>query len=385
MTLNRTPLSPLLDQILNGGTGVSLNLPALRKQVPYEERMFQTEGLNRAIVFKFPRFGEALERNEDIDQVKKRRSQPIETGLYVPYDERDLARGGYAVYLRQPNYTHVLRELLGVDVEDASRFATDIVILSMIDEVPSLDPFLLQDSFSAAGISVSPRYFEITPAENREIRELVQDKILPIVGQAPGLRSRADLLMKSRGFLDAIWNPTLPEVSLFISAFGISAAEAPNIFQAWKGVTYYQYAFQRIKERLALVFAWIGSEMAVPVDLQQNRAFAEQQRMYKQAVVGKMKNLVRELGHVFREYESCYTEFLDRSNPAPFREFLPNASKLYWLLGFCTTAITHICTCFRSIVLARQSRRITFDAMNTLLGRIDSAVSRHHDRQSVIA
>jgi hypothetical protein len=385
MTLSRPPLSPVLDQILNGGTGVSLNLASIRKQVPDADRLFQSEGLNRAFVFKFPRFDERVADAFSIDQAQPEQGTPIETGLYVPYDEKDPGRGGYAVYLRQANYAQVLRELLGIDVDHAEQFAGDVDLLNLIDDLPSLDPFLLKEAFNAAGVKVSPRYFEITPTEEREIRELIQDKILPIVGQALGVRSRMDLLAKSKGFLESIWDPTLPEASLFISAFGISTGEAPSIFQAWKGVTYYQHAFQRYKERLALVFAWIGSEMAVPIDLHQNRAFAEQQRMYRQSVIGKMKNLVRELGRVFREYESCYSEFLDRQDPKPFREFLLNANKIYWLLGYCTTAIVHICTCFRSTVLARQSRRITFETMNTLLGRFDLAVNRHRDRQSVIA
>jgi len=107
--------------------------------------------------------------------------------------------------------------------------------------------------------------------------------------------------------------------------------------------------------------------------------------MYKHSVITRMKEMVRELGQIFREYESCYSEFLDRANPKPFREFLKNASKIYWLLGYCTTAIAHICTCFRSTVLARQSRRLSFDQTNVLLSRLDLAVNRHRDRDSTIA
>jgi hypothetical protein len=368
MTSNRLPLSPVLDQILNGGTGVAINLPALRKKVADHERMFQTEGLNNAFIFKFPRFGEDKEEvSQDLDQIQaSKKSRPIETGLFVPYDVKDPPRGGYAIYLRQPNYANMLRELMGIDLDNTQQFANDIDILNMIDDLPSLDPFLLKESFGLAGFKISPRYFEINPKEEHEIRELIQDKILPIVGTALGVRSRIDLINKSKGFLESIWDPTLPEASLFVSA-------------------YYQYSFQRYRERLALVFSWMGSELSIPVDLQQNRAYAEQQRMYKHSVVTRMKDMVRELGQIFREYESCYSEFLDRANPKPFREFLLNANKIYWMLGYCTTAIIHICTCFRSMVLARQSRRLSFDNTNVLLSRLDLAVNRHRDRDSTIA
>jgi hypothetical protein len=387
MTSNRLPLSPVLDQILNGGTGVAINLPALRKKVADHERMFQTEGLNNAFIFKFPRFGEDKEEvSQDLDQIQaSKKSLPIETGLFVPYDVKDPPRGGYAIYLRQPNYANMLRELMGIDLDNTQQFANDIDILNMIDDLPSLDPFLLKESFGLAGFKISPRYFEINPKEEHEIRELIQDKILPIVGTALGVRSRIDLINKSKGFLESIWDPTLPEASLFVSAFGISTGDASSVFGAWKGITYYQYSFQRYRERLALVFSWMGSELSIPVDLQQNRAYAEQQRMYKHSVVTRMKDMVRELGQIFREYESCYSEFLDRANPKPFREFLLNANKIYWMLGYCTTAIIHICTCFRSMVLARQSRRLSFDNTNVLLSRLDLAVNRHRDRDSTIA
>src|SRR6185436_1308224 len=108
MTSNRMPLSPVLDQILYGGTGVAINLPAIRKKVLDDERMFMTEGLNNAFIFKFPRFGETKnDEVKDLDQLKVKKNRPIETGLFVPYDVRDPARGGYAVYLRQTNYAHM--------------------------------------------------------------------------------------------------------------------------------------------------------------------------------------------------------------------------------------------------------------------------------------
>jgi hypothetical protein len=387
MTSNRMPLSPVLDQILNGGTGVAINLPAIRKKVADEERMFLTEGLNNAFIFKFPRFGEGKDAPAaDLDELQsKKPPRPIETGLFVPYDVKDAARGGYAIYLRQTNYAALLREFLGVDVEGANQFATDVDILNMIDDLPSLDPFLMKESFGLAGFKVSPKYFEINAKEEREIRDLIQDKILPIVGTALGVRSRLDLINKSKGFLESIWDPTLPEAALFVSAFGISAGDAGSVFGAWKGITYYQYAFQRNRERLALVFSWMGSELSVPTDIQQNRAYAEQQRMYKHSVITRMKDMVRELGQIFREYESCYSEFLDRANPKPFREFLLSANQIYWLLGYCTTAIVHICTCFRTMVLARQSRRLSFDHTNVLLSRLDLAVNRHRNRDSTLA
>ena len=255
----------------------------------------------------------------------------------------------------------------------------------MIDDLPSLDPFLLKESFGLAGFKVSQKYFEISAKEEHEIRELIQDKILPIVGTALGVRSRVDLINKSKGFLEAIWDPTLPEAALFVSAFGISTGDSSSVFGAWKGITYYQHAFQRNRERLALVFSWMGSELSVPIDIQQNRAYAEQQRMYKHSVVTRMKEMVRELGGIFREYESCYSEFLDRANPKPFREFLLSASQIYWLLGYCTTAIVHICTAFRTMVLARQTRRLSFEHTNVLLSRLDLAVNRHRNRDSTIA
>ena len=97
------------------------------------------------------------------------------------------------------------------------------------------------------------------------------------------------------------------------------------------------------------------------------------------------KGFVLIQAQIFREYETCYSEFLDRANPKPFREFLLSANKIYWLLGYCTTAIAHICTCFRSMVLARQSRRLSFDNTNVLLSRLDLAVNRHRNRDSTLA
>ena len=64
---------------------------------------------------------------------------------------------------------------------------------------------------------------------NEAVMRAVDVYLAPIVPTALGVRSRLDLINKSKGFLEAIWDPSLPEASLFVSAFGISTGDAASV------------------------------------------------------------------------------------------------------------------------------------------------------------
>ncbi|MEI6558323.1 MAG: hypothetical protein WCO00_07925 [Rhodospirillaceae bacterium] len=164
--------TPILEAILHGGSGVSLNMIEISRHFDRAKWLFKSTVLNDAVIFKFPNFqveiseaareafggpGAALDAN------------PIETGIYLPYSTEAPQDGGCAIYLRQKNYQQLLMDTMGAsraplpgnpppgaeaDLDPA--VAYDLKLLKLLDTVPTLDPFLLKECLDANGIEYDP-------------------------------------------------------------------------------------------------------------------------------------------------------------------------------------------------------------------------------------
>jgi hypothetical protein len=138
----------MLFRVVRGSSSTSLNL-AGRKTPP---GLFNNNLLDRSIVFKLPKFEvEADPGRSDRTVPALTSARPIETGVFIPDDPAHPMNGGYACYLGQKNFDTILTEVAGLrSVDRAERDHQDIATLNIIDDLPSLDPFLLKIRFEHA-------------------------------------------------------------------------------------------------------------------------------------------------------------------------------------------------------------------------------------------
>ncbi len=156
-------ISPILEQVLYGGSSVSMNLLTLTAVLPADAHLFQAQGLNRIILFKYPNFDASQGDEDDVfggdfwsgDAPGER---PVETGIYIPNDAREWEAGGHAIYLRARNSGTLLEEYFGTEAVDRDSPHSDFALLQLIDDIPSLDAFLLKTCFEAKKIPVDNRY-----------------------------------------------------------------------------------------------------------------------------------------------------------------------------------------------------------------------------------
>src|SRR5690606_32409384 len=108
-----------------------------------------------------------------------------ETAIYVPQMLEAPERGGYAIYMRQRNYPDLIREHIGIEIDDVlSPRDSDIIKLKIIDEIPSLDPFLLKATFDQYNIEIPPAYLRLARDEEIIIKTMITQRIMPVVARA---------------------------------------------------------------------------------------------------------------------------------------------------------------------------------------------------------
>jgi hypothetical protein len=208
----------------------------------------------------------------------------------------------------------------------------------------------------------------------QSIKLRITERVRPIVERAVGVRfdKRGG---NERKFVDAIWDPTLPEAQLFIQAFKIDASEGPIIFSAWKGLAFYEQQFSEHAPHVGRFVKWLKSALSDPYDIRQNRIYKEQLDMFKLLVVRKLINMINNIRTIFIEFNSAYVAFIRESNPIPFRSYLLSADKRYWVLGYCCTALANTVNIFDRAMLESVNGRVSFDKLNDMLYFVDSCVS----------
>ncbi len=385
-------LTPVLDAILNGGSGVSLNLIDIGKHFDRSKWLFKSSVLNDAVVFKFPNFNEELS-DATIKAFggpgAKTGFNPIETGIYLPYSTETPEDGGTAIYLRQKNYQQLLLDTLwapaNVALADPSsseearlppNIAYDLKLLKLMDSIPTLDPFLLKECLDAAGIEYDPQILRLDPDEEAEIRRLISEKISPIIQKA--FQAGDKVLSNRERLLEALWNPTMPEAKAFVRAFGIAETEASPVFSAWKGITFYQLQVRGATPKLKEMIAWLKSKDAVPIDAAANKKFMPQLQMFNVKIIGVINQNITEMRGILQKYESSFDNFID-GNPTELTSFLRSARKVYYILGYCISSLNSATAIFNHMIKPGEMVHLTFDDTNRLYIRLDTTLNRRRE------
>lgn len=372
-------LSPILDQIMHGGPSTALNVSKITRALTEGDPFFETSSLNRCIIFKYPNFNVEIAGDASTDYGGKNAAlsdeKPVETAIYIPNDEEFLQDGGYAIYIRQKGSEELLERYVGVSADtDSQAMVNDIAKLKMIDEIPSLDPFLLKTAFERDKIKINPAYLAVGQKEEDAIKRVISDKVRPIVSKALGFDPQGSH-DKSQRFIDAIWDPSIPEAALFIEAFKIEKEAVANVFSAWKGVSFYQYQFSRNRVLIAEILKWFKSEQSIPIDFRQNKHFAEQQNMFKANIQKRTINVLSNINQIFKDFDGCYANFIDDGDPIPFRNFLVTSHSRYWILGYCSTSLVHCRNIFERFMEGSIKGQLKFEQISEMLTNMDGSLS----------
>jgi hypothetical protein len=384
MSDKKVSMSPVLKQILWGGSSISLDLMATHRRSQSKGRQFfDNNDLNKVIIFKHPNFTEGSdddsmpwrEHDDDVAAV----TRPIETGIYAPTVRERPEIGGDAIYLRMKNYTELLAESFGVTDEVSRR---DIDLLNVIDGTPSLDPFLLRSSIEERQISFNHELWSISEEENEQLRKIIAAKILPVIevalcGGANNVWSSA----RVDDFLKAIWNPELPDAQQFVASFGFSQEEAKKVFNAWKGVTFYELQVRRTAPKAVELLKWLRSPQSVPIDIMANRMYEQQLSMFIAKTGSDLEAVLQDIRKVMSDYEGSLRAFKD-GTPELFRDFLRTCQNKYWLLGYCTSALNAVALTFHQYRQRSSEGRLYYAQTYDMLRQMSVALDRRRERPS---
>jgi hypothetical protein len=320
---------------------------------------FRTKTLNRAVLVKEAR------PNPETSRYRARTS--VGTKIYFPYNPEDLYEGGKSVFIDDPKIEEILRDHAGLDLRDGNDDAKkDWAVIKMLDQIPSLDPFLVKDKLAIEGVEANEAYLEISAAEWDNIRAHVSEKLRPIItfafpdgGAAEGARAET--------LVNKLWSTKdIDALMPIVNAFELPVDEASGIFAAWKGIMYYDYEYARSEALWTDCLDWLRQD-AKPVEFV-DRGRREMLGTLLGIVTAQFLEAWAELRAVFDGYDTAYNKlFVTREEAGPFVQFMRNAVQSYWILGARMSAINHCAAVWDILTGDSFKRRLKFEPLYALL------------------
>jgi hypothetical protein len=322
-----------LAALTNASTSRVLNLLAISKTHAENAEfisnpMFSSPMLNTAIILKHRL------RADEMDLMDDQRC--IGTKVIIPFEKTDLRSGGKSLLVGQKGYEEMLRE--AGHYGERYDFDHDIKVLRLLDQIPSLDPFLLREHLRTNDINPDPHYFEISDADQRRMFDYAATEIRRLTSMAMGGgRGHGDATGR---MVSALLSTEVDEkLEPLRTTLQLQSDEFREGVFSWRGFIYYKWS---------LVAFWPDLVKA----LQQLKAITplrsmdSEQRAYitgaKQTILTGAKRGSNDIKTIIKVYDTAYDSLIAEGDARRFREFLLSAPALFLEIGEKMGALSHI-------------------------------------------
>ena len=335
-----------------------LNLAAVATQnagdPEYESSpFFKAATLNGAVIIKH--------RLRIDEQDIFERSRRITTKVIIPFERTDLSLGGRSLFVGQRGWTELLFQLRGGQDDEAR----DLALLEALDELPSLDPFLLREHLKRRDFKIANCYFAISPADLERMQRFVSGEISKLVDLAYGGRGdgtpNANISKLVSLLLSGQDDTRLEPLRLTLGLEGENFRE--GIF-SWKGFLYYKWVLNSLWPELRTVIAELTEIKVVgPRDFEMMNQVKDVGVRVNQAVLGQ----VRKVRTTLQVYDDAFAELTQAGNPMAFRNFLLKSPEMFITLGERTGMVSHIASFWRYRFPKGRPLRVELDELFDIL------------------
>ena len=261
------------------------------------------------------------------------------TKLIIPFERSDLGLGGRSLFVSERGWLDVFEELRG----EAPDLPRDVAVLEALDELPSLDPFLLREHMKRRGFEISASHFEISAPDLARMQRFVGTEISKLIELAyrdtDGMEGNVARLVEA--LLSARTDDRLEPLRLTLRLEKENYKE--GIF-AWKGFLYYKWVLNTLWANLRDVFTELGR---VRVTGSTDSETASELESTKIRLRHKMERQVKSVMNQLGVYDEVFSQLTIQGNAIAFRDFLLKSPEMFLTLGEGCGLVSHIATYWR--------------------------------------
>ena len=299
--------------------------------------LFHNPSLNKAIIVKH-----RLRQNEHEEFAGYRHAA---TKILLPIESADLRMGARSLFIGQKNFTQLLTQVFGIVIDSGD---PDARTLAILDETPSLDPFLLREQLRLQGVDAAPCYFDISEADMNRMFDFAQSEVQQLVEMSISgggdLDVRAFQPHAARLARKILLNANDPALEPLRLTMQLSPQKYREGIFCWKAFLYYKWRLRDVMPKLAVVIGQIESAKPKgPMDGDTRAYLASAKRNIRKAVTTSCRKVTETLS----VYDDAYEGLTQHNDPLRFRDFLLQAPALFNELGERLGGIDHIISFWR--------------------------------------
>lgn len=295
-----------------------------------EEPLFETVTLNRAMIVKHRL------RRDELDCFVGRRH--VATKIILPIDKEELKAGGRFTFINQLGFERIMKEGFGLTPDHP-----DVETLTILDQLPSLDPFLLRERLRRSGIEPAPCYFTISAWDLDQMSTFVETEIQPLVSLSVG---DIEIMPGSVQTLAGKILSGAPgdHMEALRVTLRLEAADYQEGIFCWKGFLYYKW----VLTTLATEIHSVSDEIA---NLRPGGRIEPGLMEYLSRTRLRLRNRILRTSDEARVtiqiYDNAFAGLSVEGQSGVFRDFLIQAPSMFSRLGEQLGALQHIVSFWR--------------------------------------
>jgi hypothetical protein len=260
------------------------------------------------------------------------------TKVVVPFERTDLSLGGRSLFVGQQGWAKMLGSLHG----DPMAHAPDVAVLEALDELPSLDPFLVREQLKRRHFQIAAAYFVLSPADLERMQGFVHRELEGLVRLALG-GGRAD--HESEKLAHAILaGDSDVRLEALRGALHLEESDYGEGLFCWRGLLYYKWSLQEVLSKLQDMIAEVG---AVRLVGPRTQAVVDHVYALKNQVASGLTRRLSDVRDQVAKYDAAYALLRDQVDPAGFSRFLLEAPAAFRALGEDMGVLSHTASYWR--------------------------------------
>jgi hypothetical protein len=313
-----------------------LNLLAVsnlsRNEPSYSEQPFFTSPrLNESLIIKH------RIRADEVGLLPEGKSTG--TKVILPFERTDLKIGGRSFLVEQRGWLDVIEDICGA-YRNPER---DIAVLRALNELPSLDPFLVREQLKRRGLSIASSYFAISESDILKMQGFVGKQIEVLLDLSQ--RNRLDGSSWSNRMIRVLLNSNPGEA---INPIRVALRLEPEDFEegifAWKGFLYYQWVLSEVRPQLG---PFLREVLAMRTHGFRDRDMSQLLDRARRRLVSRVNSVMEEVVGAIRVYEAAFNDLTRNGKPLAFANFLKRTPEMFILIGERMGALSHVASYWR--------------------------------------
>ena len=224
-----------LDNVISSSRVLNLNNIYKKNRVSSDYRqkpLFSNIQLNRAIILKHRL--RPSERAEFTD------GRSVATKILFPLDSMEIKLGAQYLFVGQKDFEGRLCEILG---ERTLNLAGDLVILQLLDSIPSLDAYLLWQFLERGGIRPADCYLENGISDRKPVQQFILNEISTLVQMSFGLD---DYGAKAPALIEELLSPKAAEATDGLrQTLQMEKSDYRQGLFFWKAILFYKWQIKK--------------------------------------------------------------------------------------------------------------------------------------------